>query len=152
MEPTIENLEPLIKKEINQGANYIVHFQASNQINPIQGYAPNMPDQNQIMKNVGKQAAKTAVKSSIISMLSRFLGGLIGGRVGREVGYAASNVANTATTKQMTADNLMASKIDDNKRKELVITAFKTVQNYFDWNETTQQWDGKAENKEQINA
>lgn len=145
MEPTIENLEPLIKKEVNQGGNYVVHFQASNQTNPIQGYAPNMPDQNQIMKNVGKQAAKTAVKSSIISSISRFLGGLIGGRVGREVGYAASNVANTATAKPMSADNLMSSKIDADKRKELVITAFKTVQNYFDWNEATQQWEGKAE-------
>jgi uncharacterized protein YcfJ len=146
MEPTIKNLEPLIKKEINQGASYIVHFQASNQINPIQGYAPNIPDKNQIMKNVTKQTTKTVVKTSIISMLSRFLGGLIGGRIGREVGYVASSVATATASNPMSANDIMTNKIDDKKRQELIITAFKTVQNYFEWNEETQQWDGKPEN------
>ena len=147
MEPTLENITPLIKKEINQGASYIVHFQSPNQINPIQGYAPLAIDKNQLIKNVTKQAAKTAVKTSIISMLSRMLGRLIGGSVGTEVRYATSTVAHTVTNQSMNNTNLIKTEVTKEKRDELVLLAFKSVQNYFVWNNNTNQWDGKPENQ-----
>jgi len=145
MEPTIENLNPLIKKEINQGANYVVHFQADNQLKPIQGVAQIEVDQSQIMKNVTKQAVKSSVKVSIISMLSRFLGGLIGGRIGNEVGYAASSVATTAVGNQsMSAQSLIKSDVSSKQRDELILNAFESAKSYFDWNENEQKWEGKA--------
>ena len=145
MEPNIKNITPLIKKEINQGAQYVVHFQADNQLNPIQGVAQLEIDQSQIMKNVTKQAVKSSVKVSIISMISRFIGGLIGGRIGNEVGYAASSAATSAVSNQsMSAQNLIKTNVSSEKRDDLILKAFKSAQNYFIWNENEQKWEGKA--------
>jgi len=142
MQPTIENITPLIKSEKVDGIQVIVHFQADNQNNPIQGYGTIMPDQDQMMKNIGKQAVKSAVKTSIITSISRFFGSLIGGSAGSAVSSASSQIAYAASSKNMNANNLMKTELTPEKRDEAILAAFTATKAYFQWNENEKKWEG----------
>ncbi len=100
-----------------------------------------MPDQSEIMKNVGKNAVKQGVKSGIISSISRFLGGLIGGTAGSITSSAASQVGQSATTNPNAGQDMMKTAVTPEKQQKAVVEAFKTVQTFFKYNDETHLWE-----------
>jgi len=141
MEITYDSIKTLIVSERVDGQNVHAEFKAPGQDKPIAGMSVVMPDQSEIMKNVGKSAVKSGVKSGIISSISRFLGGLIGGTAGSITSSAASQVGHAATTNPNAGQDMMKTVVTPEKQQKAVVEAFKSVQSFFKYNEETKQWE-----------
>jgi hypothetical protein len=140
MEITYDSIKSLIVEEKLDGQQVHVAFKAPGQEAPISAMSVIMPDQSEMMKNVGKTAVKQGAKSGIISMLSRFVGGLVGGTAGSIASSATSQVAHTATNNPNAGQDVLKTKITPEKQQKAVVDAFKTVQNFFTFDSETNQW------------
>jgi hypothetical protein len=142
MEITYDSIKTLIVEEKVEGQQVHVAFKAPGQDAPISAMSMVMPEQKEIMKNVGKTAVKQGAKSGVISMLSRFLGGLVGGTAGAITSSATSQVAHAATTSNNpnAGQDMLKTKITPEKQQKAVVDAFKTVQTFFTFDEETKQW------------
>ncbi|CAG5083158.1 hypothetical protein [Parvicella tangerina] len=145
---TYESIKPLIKSESLEGGNQMkVSFQAEGMAAPIQAVGMMMADQDEMMKNVKKQAVKQGIMSSIISSASSFLGGLIGGVGGRAASSAASTAAYSMTSSSSMGQDMMNAKDTPENRQKAVVAAFQTVQTYFEYDSTNGTWKGKDMSK-----
>lgn len=141
MEITYDSIKTLIVSEKVDGQNVHVEFKAPGQETPIAGMSVVMPEQSEMVKNVGKTAVKQGVKSGIISTISRFLGGLIGGTAGSITSSATSQMAHAATTNPNAGQDIMKTEVTPEKQQKAVVEAFKSVQSFFKFNEETKQWE-----------
>ncbi len=140
---TYESLKPLIKSEnLVNGNQMQVSFQAEGMAAPIQAVGMMMADQDEMMKNVKKQAVKQSVFSTIISSVSRLLGGLIGGTGGRMASSAASSAAHSMTSSSMGQEMMNAKDTPENRQKA-VVAAFQSVQQFFEYDPASANWKGK---------
>jgi hypothetical protein len=140
MEITYDSIKTLIVEEKLEGQQVQVAFKAPGQDSPISAIAMIMPDQKEIMKNVGKSAVKQGAKSGLIGMLSRFVGGLIGGTAGSLASSATSQVAHAATTNPNAGQEVLKTTITPEKQQNAVVEAFKSVQAFYTFDEETRQW------------
>lgn len=139
---TYESIQPLIKNENLVGGNQLhVSFQAEGMATPIQAVGMMMADQDEMMKNVQKQAIKQGIFSSIISGLSRVLGGLIGG-VGGSIASSTASTVGYSMTSGMSQGAMNAKDTPENRQKAAV-AAFQTIQMYFEYDAPNGIWKGK---------
>jgi hypothetical protein len=141
MEITYESIKTLIVSERVDGQNVHAEFKAPGQESPIAGMAVVMPEQSEIVANVGKNAVKQGVISSVISSISSFLGGLVGGTAGSITSSATSQMGHAAASNSTSGQDMMKTKVTPEKQQKAVVEAFKTVQTFFKYNEETKQWE-----------
>lgn len=141
MEITYEQIQALIKSEDLKGQQLHVTFQSSDQENPIAAVGMMLPDQDQIMKNVGKSAVKQGLIATIISSISRLLGGAIGGTGGSIASSATSTMGHAvASSKMDPMAGVMDVKDTLENRKKAALLAFQSVQSFYKWDETQNTW------------
>ncbi len=141
MEITYESIKTLIVSERVDGQNVHAEFKAPGQESPIAGMAVVMPEQSEIVANVGKNAVKSGVKSGLIGAISNFFGSLVGGTAGSITSSATSQMAHAATNNPNAGQDMMKTKVTPEKQQKAVVEAFKTVQTFFKYNEETKQWE-----------
>ncbi len=142
MELTYEKIKPLIKSERLEGQHVYVEFQAKGQESAIQGIGMIVPEQSDIMKNVGKQAVKSTTKRSLISGISRFIGGFFGGTAGSLASSATSQVGHAAlNNSQKDAENMLKVKVTPEKQQKAVVESFARIQQFYKYNESSQEWE-----------
>lgn len=138
MEITYEMIKSLIKKEELVAGNQIhLEFCAKNQENPIATVAVIMPDQDELMKNITKQAGKQAAKNMAVNTITGKLGGLVGGIGGNLMNEAGSNMFNQG----IDANDMLKTEITPEKKEKAIVDAFKNLQMLFKFNEQTADWE-----------
>ncbi|MCD6366502.1 MAG: hypothetical protein J7L46_03070 [Bacteroidales bacterium] len=131
MEITYEKIKPLIVSETLEGNQVKLKFQAKNQEAPFETVGVVVPDQDEIMKDVAKQA----VKRTIISRVASAIGGLFGG-TGRMVSNVAVQASNVAMSSQP-----LTTKVTPEKQQKVVVEAFSPFQSFYKFDDTTGEWE-----------
>ncbi len=117
--------------ETLEGNQVKLSFKAKNQGTPFETVGVFVPDQNEIMKSVAKQAVKT----TIITRVARAIGNLFGG-----TGRLVSDVAVQASSVAMSSQPL-TTKITPEKQQKVVVDAFAPFQTYYKFNTETNEWE-----------
>jgi hypothetical protein len=130
----------MVSKRVD-GKNVHAEFKAPEQATQISGMAVVMPEQSEIVANVGKNALKQGVISSVISSISGFLGGLVGGTAGSITSSATSQMGHAAASNSTSGQDMMKTKVTPEKQQKAVVEAFKTVQTFFKYNDETHLWE-----------
>lgn len=142
---TYTSIKPLItKEELVGGSQLYVTFHADGMAAPIQAVGMMMADQQDMMKNVQKQAVKQGFISIIISTISRVLGSLIGGVGGSVASSAASTVGYGMTSGSMNSQSIMSAKDTPENREKAAVAAFQTIQQFFEYDAASGLWKGKS--------
>lgn len=138
MEITYENIKPLIKKEVAQGSQIQLEFQAKNQDAPLTTVAVVVPNTKEITKNIGKEAVKstvkTTVKRGVINGILNAIG--LGGLLGSTVRRAANEVSRGKSSK-----NIANFKISEKDKKEAIVKAFEPFATMYKFNEQNSEWE-----------
>lgn len=138
MEPTFENIKPLIISAEEDGMMIKLKLKAENQDTPLETIAVVVPDQDEIMKNAMKQAGKAAAINTGINMAGNAIGSAIGG-IGGQVAREASQVAGSAaSSNSMNMDKIIGTDMTDEKKQAAIVTAFGHLSMYYQWQ--TDKW------------
>ena len=131
MEITYEKIKPLIALEALEGNQVKLKFKAKNQETPFETVGVIIPDQNEMMKNVAKQAVKT----TIITRVARAIGGLFGtgGRIVSDVAVQASSAA--------MSNQPLTTKITPEKQQKVVVDAFAPFQSFYKFDTEANEWE-----------
>lgn len=145
MEMTYQSIQHLVKETKVENQMLTVFFQDEKMPTPIQGYAPIVPDQQQMTKNITKNAVKMGLLTAALSWVSRLLGRRIGGTTGSIVSSTVTGVGSTVAYSQMNkSGGVMNVELNEENKKEYVLKAFQSLQAYFQWNEAEKKWEGKS--------
>jgi hypothetical protein len=141
---TYEQIKPLIKGESLNGIQLNVTFQVSDKDQPIQAIGIMMAEQQDIMKNVGKQAVKQTIVSSILGVVGSFFGRAVGGGVaGSAVRSATHSVGSSVVNKGNSMETIMQVKDTPENREKAILKAFESVSTFFEYDERTNVWTSK---------
>lgn len=133
MEPTWENIQPLIVSAEEDGMMIKLKFKASNQETPFETMAAVVPDQDEIMKNAMKQVGKSAAISTGANLAGSALGNAIGGLAGDITKSAASQAGSAAASASFDTNKLMQGNVTDSKKQAAIVQAFGHFQTYYKW-------------------
>lgn len=129
MEPTFEQIKPLIVEETWTGNQVTLKLKAANQEAPMETMGFAMPSQEEIMKRVAAETAKSMASGVAISSASNALGNLTGVS---GAGSAINSAANAAGVGyQMDPSKLMHVELTDEVKQRTIINAFMSLSMYY---------------------
>ncbi len=142
MSYTYQQIKPLVTKHEVNGNQVNVFFKSSDQDAPIQSMAIVMPEQKELMTNVGKSAVKRGVVSGVVSWLGRLLGSSIGGAGGAVAGSVASSAGNQVAQTAMgdPSKEVMKVNMTPEKIEAAIVQAFQSVAHMYQMDEATNTW------------
>ncbi len=139
MEITYENIQPILKQETWETHMVRCTFQVDGK-DPIQAFGQVTMDQNQIVQTAVKSSVKQGIIYSLIRGIARVFGGIFGGIGGAVVSSGVSTVGYTVASAKMNNQNMYQPKLTPENKKEAVVNAFKTVDNFFRYDEANKKW------------
>ncbi len=139
MEITYENIQPVLKQETWENNMVRCTFQVEGK-EPVQAFGQVMMDQNEMVKTAVKSSVKQGIVYSIIRGIARAFGGMFGGIGGAVVSTGVSSVGYTVASHKMNNSNMYQAKLTPENKREAVVNAFKSVGNFFKYDEASQQW------------
>jgi hypothetical protein len=134
MEPTYENIKPLIIEEIwdtTQINQVKVKFKAINQNEPIESMGMAMEDPEVMQKKMNAEIAKMMASGAAVGVASNTLGSLTGVP---GAGSAISSAASMAGVGyQMDPSKFMIPEMTPERKQKTVVDAFKNLATYYVW-------------------
>jgi hypothetical protein len=133
MEPTWENVKPLIASQKVDGMMINLEFKASNQEVSLKTIASIEVDQSKMVNSSMKQMGKSTAIRAGGSWLSRLFGGMVGGIGGSAVSVAGGIATDKVADNQYDNDKLMASQMTDENKQAAIVKAFASFQTMYKW-------------------
>lgn len=127
MEPTYENIKPLIIEEIWSENTVNFKVQASNQKEPIATMGMAMVEPEEMNKRIAAETAKMMAVGTATGMAGNAIGTLTG--VGGSVINSAASAAGMGY--QMDMAKIMKPDMTDELKKKTVVDAFKHLSMYY---------------------
>jgi hypothetical protein len=134
MEISYQNIKPLIKKEVAQGNQIQLEFQAKNQETPLVTVAVVIPNTKDMTKNVGKEVVKSTVKKGVINGIFNAIG--LGGLLGSTVRRAANDASRNRPSK-----NIATTKVSEKDKQSAIVESFKSFSTMYKYNEQNKEWE-----------
>jgi hypothetical protein len=129
MEPTYENIKPLIIEEIWTDQTVNFKLQAANQKEPIATMGMAMVDPEVMNKRLAAETAKMMAAGAATGMAANALGTATG--VGGGIINSAASMAGVGYQIDMAA--VMKVDMTDEVKKKLVVDTFKHMMIYYVW-------------------
>lgn len=127
MEPTYENIKPIIIEEIWTENTVNFKVQASNQKEPIATMGMAMVDPEEMNKRIAAETAKMMAVGTATGMAGNAIGSLTG--VGGSVVNSVASAAGVGY--QMDMAKIMKPDMTDELKKKTVVDAFKHLAMYY---------------------
>ncbi len=144
MEIKYEHIKPIIVSETLEGSQMKVKFKALGQDEPIETVGMMLADQDEMMKSMKKNMVKQGAISIAISSIGTVLRNLIGGVGGSVASSAVSTAGSTVAMSANDPSKMMQAKDTPENRQKAVLSAFQSVQNFYEWDPNANVWKYKT--------
>lgn len=127
MEPTYENIKPLIVEEIWTNNNVVIKFKASNQEKSIDTSGMAMVSPEEMNKRIAAETAKMMAVGTATGMAANALGSATG--IGGGIVSSAASMAGVGY--QMDMAKIMMPDMTDEVKQKTVVDAFRHLMIYY---------------------
>lgn len=138
MELSFESIRAIVANTQLIGQYLVVEFKAENQLNPLQVNVTIPYDQDKSMKQMKKAMVKQGAIALFFSSISSVVRSFFPGTAGSLAGGAVSTAGGVASMSSMS--NMGQIQITEEERQELILKAFETVKQQFNYDDSVEKW------------